>query len=233
MDFREPSVYQALTFDCYGTLVDWRNGLLSSLRDCPALAGAPWDEAVFLKDRMVEEARLEAEPWRPYREIVAVSVQGALSRQGFILPDGEAQAVAEGIGDWSPFADTCEALKSLGQGRRLCLVSNVDAVDLGKSVEKLGVEFTTLVTAEEVRSYKPDPAHFHEVLQRLELPRHEVLHVAQSLYHDVVPVARMGLDAAWINRLGEALPQGAGPRFQFSDLAGLARHLGPGDPHEE
>jgi 2-haloacid dehalogenase len=227
MLIEERTLYRALTFDCYGTLVDWRGGLLAGLDRCPALAGIEWDEAVFLGDRMEEEARLEAESWRPYREIVALSLQSALARQGIVLPDPEAVEVAEGIGTWPPFADTCEALKLLGQGRRLCLVSNVDAVDLRKTVKQLGVEFATLVTAEDVRAYKPAPAHFHEVLRRLELPPGQVLHVAQSLYHDVNPVADLGLDAAWINRLGETLPEGTTPRFQFSDLAGLARQLGP------
>jgi len=228
MGTQERTLYKALTFDCYGTLVDWRGGLLAGLGACPALAGIDWDEGVFLDDRMQEEARLEAEPWRPYRDIVAQSVQSALAGQGITLPDEEARAVAERIGDWPPFADTRQALAVLGQGRRLCLVSNVDAVDLKMTVGQLGVEFATLVTAGDVQSYKPAPAHFHEVLRRLELPRSEVLHVAQSLYHDVIPVAALGMDVAWINRLGEAPPQGTVLRFHCPDLATLAGELGPG-----
>jgi 2-haloacid dehalogenase len=91
------------------------------------------------------------------------------------------------------------------------------------------VEFAALVTAEDVQSYKPAPAHFHEVLKQLDLAPEEVLHVAQSLYHDVRPMAVLGRDAAWINRLGEELPEGVAPRFHCPDLASLARLLNTGD----
>lgn len=222
--------YRSLSFDCYGTLVDWRGGLLAAVGACQVLPGASWDADLFLDHRLEEEARLEAGPWRPYREIVALSVRAALARQGLELPASQAAQVAESIGSWPAFADTRAALKVLGTGRHLAIVSNVDRIDIEATVVALGVAFKDVVTAEDVRSYKPAPAHLVEVGRRLGTPRGNHLHVAQSLFHDIRPGAALGLDTAWINRLGEELPQDARPTFHCPDLATLAAQLGPGEP---
>jgi len=224
------SPYEALTFDCYGTLVDWRGGLLAALGVCPALAGVAWDAELFLADRLAEEARLEAGPWRPYREIVARSVRAALACQGLDLPEVQAGRVAASIGAWPPFADTRAALKTLGTGRQLAIVSNVDRVDIEATMAALGVVFSEVVTSEDVRSYKPAPDHLLAVRKRLRTPPERHLHVAQSLFHDIRPAAAQGLDTAWINRLGEPLPPDVRPTFQGPDLASLAAALGPGPP---
>jgi 2-haloalkanoic acid dehalogenase type II len=218
--------YEALTFDCYGTLVDWRAGLLSAVRSSPSLAGVSVDEARFLRGRQEEENRLESGPYLPYREVVAASVTAALAGQGITLPVAEAQAIARSVGDWEPFPDTRAALEILGAGRRLAIVSNVDRADIERTVERIGVRFAAIVTAEEVRSYKPLEPHFREVLRRLRMPGESVLHVAQSLYHDIRPVLAVGGDCAWINRTGEPLPAGLVPTFQLPDLASLAAAIG-------
>jgi 2-haloalkanoic acid dehalogenase type II len=223
-------IYQSLSFDCYGTLVDWRGGLLAAVGACEALAGITWDAELFLNHRLAEEARLEAGPWRPYREIVARSVAAALARQGLDLPASQAAQVAESIGTWPPFADVRAALKVLGTGRHLAIVSNVDRIDIEATVSALGVSFREVVTAEDVRSYKPAPAHLEEMGKRLGTPRGHHLHVAQSLFHDIRPGEAMGLDTAWINRLGEPLPRDTRPTFHCKDLAALAVELGPGEP---
>jgi 2-haloalkanoic acid dehalogenase type II len=223
---RSAAGYEALTFDCYGTLVDWRGGLLGALRACPSLEGAAVDEDRFLASRQEEEARLEDGPYLSYREIVAASVTAALTEQGITLPPLEAEEVARSVGDWEPFAETRAALEVLGAGRKLAIVSNVDRADIQQTVERIGVPFAEVVTAEDVRSYKPAEPHFQEVLHRLEMPRGKVLHVAQSLYHDIRPVLARGGDCAWINRLGEPFPPGLLPTFHLGDLTSLAAALG-------
>ena len=223
---RSAAGYEALTFDCYGTLVDWRGGLLGALGACPSLEGVAVDEDRFLASREEEENRLESGPYLPYREIVAASVVAALAEQGVTLPPRESREVARSVGDWEPFPETRAALEVLGAGRALAIVSNVDRADIQRTVERLGVRFADVVTAEDVRSYKPAEPHFQEVLRRLERPRGKVLHVAQSLYHDIRPVLALGGDCAWINRQGEPLPPEISPAFHLADLASLAAALG-------
>lgn len=223
---RSQAGYEALTFDCYGTLVDWRGGLLGALRAGPSLEGSAVDEERFLRDRQREETRLESGPYLSYREVVARSVTAALAEQGITLPREEAQAIAGSVGDWEPFPDTGAALEILGAGRKLAIVSNVDGADIRRTVARIGVPFAEVITAEDVRSYKPAEPHFREALRRLALPREAVLHVAQSLYHDIRPVLARGGDCAWINRLGESLPPDISPTFHLPDLASLAVALG-------
>ena len=217
--------YEAVTFDCYGTLIDWRGGLVAAVRACPATSGKRLDVSRFLADREAAENVLEAGVYRPYRQVVAESVAVSLAHQDINLSDGEAAAVGASVGHWLPFADTAGALAILGSGRRLAIVSNVERRDIELSVEKLGVAFDEVVTAEDVQSYKPGHAHFETVCQRLDLPRDEILHVAQSLYHDIQPAAEIGLDAVWIDRRDAGPPATPTYLARFTDLAGLAAAL--------
>ena len=222
------SPYAALTFDCYGTLIDWRGGLLNGVARLPSLRGAGFDEERFLADREAAELRLEAEIYRPYREVVALSVREALAAQGLGVSADEAAEVAAGVGDWEPFPDVPAALAILRRGWRLAILSNVERRDLLRSVARLGVEFDALITADEVRSYKPGLAHFRTGLERLGLPASRVLHVAQSVRHDLVPAAGLGWPAVWVNRLGEPAPDGVPFLFSAPDLATVAARLTAG-----
>ena len=224
---RQLGTYDALTFDCYGTLVDWRSGLLQAVRSHSAARYSSLDEERFLADRQREEQSLQAGPFRPYRQVVALSVQRALQHQQLRLPEEEAAAIASTVGTWKPFPDTVKALKILGTGRALDIVSNVDAEDMERTRAQIGVPLDVVVTADQVRSYKPGLAHYYQVLQELDLPREKVLHVAQSLYHDIEPAGRMDLDTVWVNRLDETLPDDPAPLTQVPDLATLAARLGP------
>jgi len=217
----------ALTFDCYGTLIDWRGGLLAAVRACPAVAGRTLDGPRFLTDREAAENVIEAGAYRSYREVVASSVAVAVAHQDITLSAEEAASVGASVGRWPPFPDTAAALVALGRGRRLAIISNVERRDIERSVEQLGVSFDAIVTAEEVRSYKPAHAHFDEVLLRLDLPREQVLHVAQSLYHDILPAADIRQDAVWIDRDDAGPPAAPTYLARFTDLAGLAAALGP------
>ena len=223
-----PSPYAALTFDCYGTLIDWRCGLLGNVARIPALRGAGFDEERFLADREAAELRIEAESYRPYRDVVASSVREALVLQGRSVSAGEAAQVATGIGEWEPFPDVPAALAVLGRKWRLAILSNVERRDLDRSVARLGVPFDALVTADEVRSYKPGSAHFGTGLERLGLPASRVLHIAQSVRHDLVPAAALGIPTVWVNRLGEPIPEGVPFLFSAPDLATVAARLTAG-----
>lgn len=215
---------RALTFDCYGTLVDWLGGVRDAVRASRSLAGV--DLARLVVDRENEELELEAGPYRPYREVLAISLARAARKQEREPTEAELTAFADGMGAWKPFPETHDALVRLRERFRLAILSNVETATLRRTVELLDVPFDVLVTAEEVRSYKPAKAHFAEALERLQLAKNEVLHVAQSLRHDVRPALALGWSTAWVNRLGESPPMDLKPDIVTPDLTALCERLG-------
>ena len=225
------SDFSALTFDCYGTLIDWERGLLAALR--PHFGDSPADRALleaFGRAEMELEIRC---PSLPYPEILA-GTHRALCRE-FGAP--ESQAVAEAFGasvpDWPPFPDTAAALSRLKKRFSLFILSNVDGRSIAGTIGRLGVEFDGVFTAGQIGSYKPDPRNFEFLLSRLGargLERDSLLHTTQSLAHDIVPAKNAGLAACWIDRRkgqegwGATAPpsEPARPDFRFPSLGALA-----------
>jgi 2-haloacid dehalogenase len=225
--------FDAFSFDCSGTLIDWERGITAALHD---LAGDrdvafPDDDALLeLFARFESEA--ERGTFRPYREVLEDVGASVAMELGFGPDATRLRAFGESVGDWPPFSDSCEALAALSRRYRLAVVSNVDDDLFAASAARLGVVFDEVVTAEQVQSYKPSPAHFHEVLVRLELPRERVLHVAQSLFHDIGPARSLGFHCVWVNRRAGRAGSGATPRavavpdLEVPDLMSLAREAG-------
>lgn len=213
MDRRRLESFEVLTFDCYGTLIDWESGILKALKSSDETA---------LRRYADLEADAERGPWKPYRQVL-----GEVSR-GFGLPEG---TLAESLKDWEPFPDTVEALRFLKRRYHLGVLSNVDKDLFALTEKKLGVEFDLVVTAEEVRSYKPAPAHFLRAQEHLSLPFTKILHVAQSLHHDVATAKVLGLSTVWVNRrkgkggFGATPAAEASPDLEVPDLASLTRLL--------
>ncbi len=226
MDF---SRFSALTFDCYGTLIDWEAGILSALR--PWLESNGWsgtDEEALEFFGSVESG-LQAGAYLTYEEVLRQVAREIGSSLGFSVGEADGDVLAASVADWPAFPDTAEALRQLKGRYRLAVVSNIDDDLFALSNRWLGVEWDEVVTAQQVRSYKPAPAHFHEVLARLGLPRESVLHVAQSLFHDIVPARKLGITTAWVNRRKDRQGFGATPAaeavpdVEVPDLATLAR----------
>jgi 2-haloacid dehalogenase len=228
------SDFDAVSFDCYGTLIDWERGILdavSTLLGDARTSHVSDDEvlAAFGAFEPEEEAGL----FRPYREVLRSVALRFGDRYAAPLDVDSADAFASSVGEWPPFADSEHALRRLGTGFRLAIVSNVDDDLFSASAQRLCIDFDEVVTAQQVRSYKPDPAHFHELLRRLGLTSDRVLHVAQSLYHDVGPAKALGFTCVWVNRRGgdgaggATPPAVAKPDATVPDLATLARHLVP------
>jgi len=213
----------ALTFDCYGTIIDWDGGIRRACASLEELAGLDLDQ--LLADREELEAEIEAGPFRLYGAVLAESLLRATELQDRTISAETAHALAFGMSRWRPFPDSAEALRRLVTRYRLGIVSNVENSVLAESVAPLGVSFETFVTAEDVESYKPARAHFDEVLRRFGLDKEDVLHVAGSLFHDVRPVRKLGWDAVWINRRGEPVPDDLDPALVFPNLATLAAAL--------
>ena len=220
--------FDALTFDCYGTLIDWERGLLGGLR--PVLEARGWsgsdDEALELFGSI--ESRIQSGPYTKYADVLRTTMDEIGSRVGFTPSPDEREALVRSLRDWPPFPDTTSALARLKRRFRLAVVSNIDDDLFAASAAHLAVPLDEVVTAEQVGSYKPHPGHFHVVLERLGLPRDRVLHVAQSLFHDIAPAKALGFSTVWVNRragsdrFGATPPASASPTLEVPDLATLA-----------
>ena len=223
---KENQVWQALTFDCFGTLIDWAEGLRRALTEEGSFEAVKPRFDEFLRFREKREAEWEALPYRHYREILAVSLREAYVEFGATLDEPAALRVADSLRTWPPFPDTVSALRRLGSHFPLLLLSNVDRAPLAAVVERLGIPFAELVTAEDVRSYKPAPAHFQEAKRRLSTRTEGWLHVAASQFHDLEPAHALGIACAYVNRTGAKASESAAPRMMVKDLNELCKKLG-------
>ncbi len=221
-----PANYDVITFDCYGTLIDWERGIADVFADLARAAGVALDVAGALADYHAIEPVVEAETYRPYREVLAETARRAAARQGWDMDDAVAQAFAARQPEWPPFADTDAALvRMTGAGYRLGILSNVDDDLLSATLRHFSAPIDLIITAQQVGSYKP--AHGHFVRARERVGQQRWLHAAQSHFHDVVPATALGVPAVWVNRKGEALPAGGpAPLAEVATLAELADWLG-------
>jgi 2-haloalkanoic acid dehalogenase type II len=216
--------FDVLTFDCYGTLIDWERGIGDAF-DTAAQADGVWlDRSAVLAAYHEIEPVLEAERYRPYRDVLALTARAVADRLGWKLTPGGETFLPESLPSWPPFADTNGALRRLAEaGHRLAILSNVDDDLLAGTRGHLGVDFDFVVTAQQVGSYKPAPAHFTSARGRIGGDRW--LHVAQSYFHDIQPARALGIPTAWINRTRQRpLPTGA-PDHEFRTLADAADFL--------
>jgi 2-haloacid dehalogenase len=217
-----------LTFDCYGTLIDWEAGILGAVTPVLERHGVTIEPVEVLRLYTSLEAELEAGEYRPYREVLRGVAAGMGQMLGFAPTETDLEALPTSVGDWPPFPDTVAALRRLQARYGPVVVSNIDDALFAATQRALGVTFDAVITAEQVRSYKPAPAHFHAALARLGVPVGQVLHVAQSLYHDHVPAKALGFRTVWVNRpsrlpgTGLALPAEARPDVEVGDLESLA-----------
>jgi 2-haloalkanoic acid dehalogenase type II len=217
------SRYDVLTFDCYGTLIDWERGIGDAFEAAARVDGVTLDRAAVLRAYHEIEPVVQAERYRSYREVLTLSAQRIAERLGWPLAAARAAFLAESLPTWPPFADTNAALQRLAADHRLAILSNVDDDLLAGTRKHLGVAFDFVVTAQQVGSYKPAPAHFTTARQRIGGARW--LHVAQSLFHDIQPARAHGIPSAWINRKQERPTAAARPDVEFATLGEAAAWL--------
>jgi len=224
--------FKVLSFDCYGTLIDWERGILGAVRPVLSNHKIIATDEIILETFAQIESEVEAGSYRPYRDILNTVMRGMSERFEFVPNNTESDAIVSSLPSWPPFSDTVAALKALKSRFRLAIISNVDDDLFAGTNRHLGVEFDYIITAAQVGAYKPSPRVFEHALQKIGCLRNELLHVAQSLYHDHVPAKQLGLSTVWINsRLGKASPgatpiAAAKPDAVFPNLASLVRAMG-------
>ncbi len=215
--------FEVITFDCYGTLIDWERGIVEAFRGkAPRGARVPAPEEIIRVYSEIEPV-VEAEPYRKYREVLREVARRAAERFGWRLDQNDLGFLAESLPRWSPFPDTNPALERLkAMGFVLGILSNVDDDLLRLTLGRFTVEFDFVVTAEQVRCYKPAEGHFSKAASLVADRRW--LHVAQSRFHDIEPAVRMGIPVVWVNRKREEAGA-VRPTVEVGDLLGLVDWL--------
>jgi 2-haloacid dehalogenase len=220
--------FDALTFDCYGTLIDWESGILAALRAPLAAHGIAEADDDVLAAFARHEAEIEAGPYRRYRDVLGEVLAAMVGHFGAEAGADERAAFGGSVVDWPAFPDSAAALAALHERFKLGVITNCDDDLFAASQQKLGVEFDYLVTAQQARRYKPNPRGFELMFERVGLPPARILHVAQSLFHDHVPAKALGLSTVWVNRRagrpgsGATPPAEATPDLVVPDMASLA-----------
>jgi 2-haloacid dehalogenase len=224
--------FEVLTFDCYGTLIDWEAGLLSAIQPILAAHDVTVTDDDVLERYARHESGLEAGPYQSYRGVLAGSLGGVADELGAEVTAEELAGFSESVADWPPFEDSTDALHRLANRYRLGVITNCDDDLFAASARRLEVNFEWVVTAEQAQDYKPSIAPFVLALRALDVPKERVLHVAQSLYHDHAPAKELGMTTVWVNRRhdrpgsGATPPADATPDLEVPDLASLAEQAG-------
>jgi 2-haloacid dehalogenase len=222
------SRFEILTFDCYGTLIDWEAGMLPVLHRILSAHGKEIEDAALLKLYGDFELRSEQPPFRRYRDVLESVVRQFGEELGFIPTLEELRSLPDSLSTWKPWPDTVAALRQLKGRLRLAILSNVDDDLFALTRPALEVEFDEVITAQQAQAYKPSLKLFELALSRIHAPAHRVLHVGQSIYHDVIPAQSLGLATVWVNRpsarpgVGAVKAAEAKPDLTVSSLAELA-----------
>jgi 2-haloacid dehalogenase len=219
--------YSVITFDCYGTLINWETGILGVLRPLIKKYGRNLSDAGILELYSTFEPQIQSSGYMPYRQVLGEIVKRFGAKLVFTPTQQEIDSLAESIRDWPPFPDTTAGLKKLKTKYKLAIISNIDDDLLAHSLRLIGVPFDFLITAQQAKSYKPSHNNFNLALNKIGLPKEKILHAAESLYHDVAPANELGIANVWVNRRGgkpgatKDIP--AKPNLEVPDIKTLAQ----------
>jgi 2-haloalkanoic acid dehalogenase type II len=222
-------VIRLVTFDCYGTLVDWEGGVAAFLYDLALRngeAGPPSGRELRDRWETLQFELIQGE-YRPYREVLVESLRTWMAERGHVWRSEEGDALLRSIRSWQPFPDTRPALtRARAAGLQLAIVSNTDRDIIAHTLRQIGVPFDAVITAEDARAYKPADAVFDFALERLGTPPEDILHVAFGFKYDIGPASRHGMRTAWVNRHAEPPPGEARFDYEWRDLWPLAELIG-------
>lgn len=220
--------FKVLTFDCYGTMIDWEAGIFSALRPILTAHGKKIADSALLELYSELEAEAEQGEFLHYRDVLQSVVRGFGERLGFTPTDAEVRSLHESLPNWQPFSDTVAALRKLKSRYQLAVLSNVDDDLFASTAPKLGVAFDLVITAQQAGCYKPCVRMFTLAEDRIGVGRGQWLHVGQSIYHDVIPAKALGIATVWVNRpsrrpgAGAAKAASAKPDLEVPNLQTLA-----------
>lgn len=227
--------YKALSFDCYGTLIDWESGMVEALSDLTARVSRPLTRDQILEAHARHESRQQAQtPTALYRDLLPVVYKRLAEEWGVSVTVDECEAYGESVGNWPAFPDSAGALQYLKKYYKLIILSNVDNRTFARSNARLEVEFDAIYTAQDIGAYKPSDRNFDYLLEHvgdLGLEKKDLLHTAESLFHDHKPANRHGIASCWIHRrhdqhgFGATMSPGDMPTydFRFTSMADLVK----------
>jgi len=221
-----------LTFDCYGTLIDWESGIFSALKPVLAAHGKSITEAELLALYGEFEAKTEAGKYLPYPDVLRAVVRAFGERLRFQPTQADIDALPDSVPRWQPWPDTVAGLKRLTKKFRLAIISNIDDDIFAQTKQWLPVEFESVTTARQARCYKPGAEIFKLALRKASVPPEQIIHVGQSIYHDVLPAQSFKLATVWVNRpspragVGAVKPASGKPDLEVPDIATLAASAG-------
>ncbi len=214
--------YQVLTFDCYGTLIDWEGGMRAALASVIEKRGLSLDPFEVHEKYAEIEPEIQETRGGRYVDVMRMGVRETFAHFGVEVTDEEAGVFGDTLASWPKFSDTTAALTEMkNRGYKLVILSNTDENFIRQSIDNIGVEFDEVITAQAVGTYKPARGHWDRMLETLGVSKDIVLHVAQSYYHDVVPATGLGFKMAWINRKGQTPWGDARPDYEFPDLKSI------------
>ncbi len=223
------AAFDIITFDCYGTLIDWDGGIAESFKDAALVDGVKLERERVLSVYHEVEPTVQQDEYRSYRDVLADVALRCAARLEWPLPPSKSGFLADSLGAWKPFPDTNPMLERLSRsGYRLGILSNIDQDLFAMTRRQFTVDFDLVITAQQVRSYKP--AHGHFLTARENIGEQRWLHAARSYYHDVVPARALGIPVVWVNRGGDPLDGTAQPDAEVASLEGLVAWL---DDREE
>ena len=222
------SRFRFISFDCYGTLIDWETGILSALRPLLEKHAATLPDAHLLQLYGELEAEAEAGEYKPYRDVLREVVAGIAKQAGFNATSAEQNSLPDSVPLWPPFTDTVAALRQLHARFQLAIISNIDDDLFAATAPKLEINFDHVITAFQARAYKPSPTIFRLAQERLGISTQEWLHAGQSIYHDVIPAKSLGIATVWVNRpsgrpgIGAVRPATGVPDLEVISMKELA-----------
>ena len=221
-----PAVVRTVSFDCFGTLIDWERGLSDAIARVLGPLPSERIRALVASRGDVEwNALCEMESFTPYREILATSLERAAGIVELDLDRGQAEQIAASIREWPPFPDAREGLARIAARHPVALVSNVDRCDIGDTMRALGIESAHAVCADDVACYKPEPDHLMALMHELKLDEHELLHVSAYPEYDLRTARDLGIACVFVDRGAASAPEDLELETTVPDIVALAGHL--------
>ncbi len=223
--------FKVLAFDCYGTLIDWESGILSALKPVLKKHKIRIGNKQILELYAELESKAEKGRYIPYKNVLREVMRGISKNLGFEPSSSELNCLVDSLKNWKPFPDTVEALQKLKKRFKPVIISNIDDDLFAFSAKHLKVKFDYIITAKQVKSYKPSLNNFKTAIKRIGVSSKEILHVAQSIYHDIIPAKKAGLATVWVNRrkgkkgFGATLPARSKPNLEVPDLKTLVSFI--------